>query len=136
MKKSNRIIALLCTIVLVFGMMVVPVSAAAQSNNSQGVVYVQLSLTERLAQSIAEAANQAIAALVEQALKDPNANAYLLYIRTEAIAKAAIVLISLLGFDAQCERVEYIIGGVSVWIDPIIVIPRDDEDIVVKPPKP
>lgn len=133
MKTRTRLIALLCMLVLLVGVIAVPSAAAPRNNTQQSAEsVVEMVETEEdhsfagmMAKLIAEAANNTIFFLVSQAQRDPNADIEELCRRTEAIARNAIFLISLLGYEAECVYEEYIINGQSVLIDPIIVIKRE-----------
>ena len=120
--KKIRIISFLCVLALMFGALTTVVGAAAPQT-ANGPSYAT-SIKERLANSIAEAANNLIYQLVENAQNNPNANIDLLVALTNGISQTAINIINALGFDAECVYEPFVINGQTVYIDPIIVIKR------------
>lgn len=127
MKALKKIIIIVLTAVMLTSLFALPASAAP-SVNAYGAVTVSRGITDvkfQIAELIADTANATIELLVAIAQRNPNTDIPRLVAQTEAISAAAVSAINALGFDAQCEYVEYVINGQSVMIDPIIVIKRD-----------
>lgn len=127
MKSFKKIIIIVLTAVMLTSVFALPASASgyAGANGTISVSYSVPNIKLQLAELIADVANSAIEILVSIAQKSPNPDISALLSQTEAISAAAISAINALGFEAECEYVEYIINGQSVMIDPIIVIKRD-----------
>ena len=60
-------------------------------------------------------------------MRNPSADAFASAAQTQRIADCATFAINLLGYDAECEYVEYVINGQAVMIDPLIVIKRSPD---------
>jgi len=124
--KKIKIIAFLSVLALMFGLLSAVAGAAVPVPQTANDCTVESysSWREVLANRVADTANGIIEDMVVAAQNDPNANIDSLLATTNFISQSAIRIINALGFDATCTYVPYVINGVTVYIDPIIVIKR------------
>lgn len=120
MKSTKKLASVILAVVILTMTLCVPAMACNYGDES-ALTDIRVACAERIAQT----ANETILNLVERAQSQRHPNIALLVRRTNAISAAAIQVISLLGVEAECVYTTYIIGGVEVDIDPIIIIKRE-----------
>lgn len=125
MKTLKKLVVIIMAAVMLCGAFSVTAFArgpvtATYCNDTVSAEDVRYALAER----IAENANNTILYLVERAQASRHPNIAMLVRTTDMISANAISLIRMLGFDAECVYETYVIGGVEVEIDPIIIIKR------------
>lgn len=127
MKKLSKILVVFFAVAMLAAMFSVTAYAKAPAAVSERNTYCSVNYNDvryAIAEGIADSANSTIERLVRQAQRNPRADIGRLVWTTECISKNAICLINALGFDAECVYETYVINGVEVEIDPIIIIKR------------
>lgn len=125
MKALKKVITVILAAVMLCGAFSVTAFARCDEADTYSYSVDYDELKYALAEMIADNANATIDRLVAQAQANPYPNISALVFKTNLISANAIALIRMLGFDAECVYETYIIGGIEVEIDPIIIIKRD-----------
>lgn len=95
--------------------------AIVRTSDSSSINYrIRLFIVQRMV----EKTNNRIQKLVDRAIADENADLDKLVKKTNALALRTIRVAEILGIEVVCEYKAYEIHGVTVYIDPLIVIKR------------
>lgn len=125
------------TLVIIVMLSVASVTASAKSVSSYNNTYISeiaenssdysdFNYRIRLAivQRMVDETNAKIEALVYKAMLEKKPNIDKLVAQTNALAALTIKVAASLGIEVNCEYQAYVINGVTVYIDPLIVIKR------------
>lgn len=124
MKSLKKVFILIFAIAMIAVVFTVPAYACSTAGTAVSTSSRGEDIRYAIAESIADSANETIEMLVYQAQRNPFSSIDRLVRNTERISRNAINVIRALGFDAECTYETYVIHGVEVEIDPIIIIKR------------